>query len=227
MSHQTPGIKHLFPNTQIMQFQCDNIWRRVDKLDFRFGDELTSPPRRRDDQGDELTCNRLWMPWITGNPISRTDSTDTNWHSNIHKYGVICVCSWLRILFCYITSIILSDFPFTIAFKGFFVSVPYRTDESAIASVSVVSHANYIKPTISVTRRRHYWFHRTDGDTCRDYDMVTLLIFTPHRRCVAFNMAGKSGGKWTRAQSAIHYHWCYAYNISIYWYLIAFIKYYK
>ena len=59
MSHQTPGIKHLFPNTQIMQFQCDDIWRRVDQLDFRFGDELTSPPRRRDDQGDELTCNHL------------------------------------------------------------------------------------------------------------------------------------------------------------------------
>ena len=57
MSHQTPGIKHLFPNTQIMQFQCDDIWRRVDQLDFRFGDELTSRPRRRDDQGDELTCN--------------------------------------------------------------------------------------------------------------------------------------------------------------------------
>ena len=57
MSHQTPGIKHLFPNTQIMQFQCDDIWRRVDQLDFRFGDELTSPPRRRVDQGDELTCN--------------------------------------------------------------------------------------------------------------------------------------------------------------------------
>ena len=59
MSHQTPGIKHLFPNTQIMQFQCDDIWRRVDQLYFRFGDELTSRPRRRDDQGDELTCNRL------------------------------------------------------------------------------------------------------------------------------------------------------------------------
>ena len=60
MSHQTPGIKHfthLFPNTQIMQFQCDDIWRRVDQLNFRFGDELTSRPRRRDDQGDELTCN--------------------------------------------------------------------------------------------------------------------------------------------------------------------------
>ena len=42
-----------------MQFQCDDIWRRVDQLDFRFGDELTSRPRRRDDQGDELTCNRL------------------------------------------------------------------------------------------------------------------------------------------------------------------------
>ena len=50
---------HLFPNTQIMQFQCDDIWRRVDQLNFRFGDELTSRPRRRDDQGDELTCNRL------------------------------------------------------------------------------------------------------------------------------------------------------------------------
>ena len=59
MSHQTPGIKHLFPNTQIMQFQCDDIWRRVDQLDFRFGDELTSRPRRRDDQGDELTCNPI------------------------------------------------------------------------------------------------------------------------------------------------------------------------
>ena len=60
MSHKTPGIKHfthLFPNTQIMQFQCDDIWRRVDQLNFRFGDELTSRPRRRDDQGDELTCN--------------------------------------------------------------------------------------------------------------------------------------------------------------------------
>ena len=59
MSHRTPGIKHfthLFPNTQIMQFQCDDIWRRVDQLNFRFGDELTSRPRRRDDQGDELTC---------------------------------------------------------------------------------------------------------------------------------------------------------------------------
>ena len=42
-----------------MQFQCDDIWRRVDQLDFRFGDELTSPPRRRDDQGDELTCNHI------------------------------------------------------------------------------------------------------------------------------------------------------------------------
>ena len=61
MSHQTPGIKHLFPNTQIMQFQRDDIWRRVDQLDFRFGDELTSPPRRRDDQGDELTCNRIHL----------------------------------------------------------------------------------------------------------------------------------------------------------------------
>ena len=40
-----------------MQFQCDDIWRRVDQLDFRFGDELTSRPRRRDDQGDELTCS--------------------------------------------------------------------------------------------------------------------------------------------------------------------------
>ena len=60
MSHKTPGIKHfthLFPNTQIMQYQCDDIWRRVDQLNFRFGDELTSRPRRRDDQGDELTCN--------------------------------------------------------------------------------------------------------------------------------------------------------------------------
>ena len=57
MSHQTPGITHLFPNTQIMQFKCDDIWRRVDQLDFRFGDELTRPPRRRDDQGNELTCN--------------------------------------------------------------------------------------------------------------------------------------------------------------------------
>ena len=106
-----------------------------------------------------------------------------HWRSNIHKYGVICVCSWLRILFCYITSIILSVFPFTLAFKGFFVSVPYRTDESAIASVSVVSHANYIKPTICVTRCRHYsplisphW--RAHRAVSRDYDMVTLLIFT-------------------------------------------------
>ena len=49
---------HLFPNTQIMQFQCDDIWRRVDQLNFRFGDELTNRPRQRDDQGDELTCNR-------------------------------------------------------------------------------------------------------------------------------------------------------------------------
>ena len=64
MSHKTPGIKHfthLFPNTQIMQFQCDDIWRRVDQLNFRFGDELTSRPRRRDDQGDELTCNHIMM----------------------------------------------------------------------------------------------------------------------------------------------------------------------
>ena len=71
MSHQTPGIKHLFPNTQIMQFQCDDIWRRVDQLDFQFGDELTSPPRRRDDQGDELTCNRgmelIPIPVLTHN----------------------------------------------------------------------------------------------------------------------------------------------------------------
>ena len=66
MSHKTPGIKHfthLFPNTQIMQFQCDDIWRRVDQLNFRFGDELTSRPRRRDDQGDELTCNRWTDCW--------------------------------------------------------------------------------------------------------------------------------------------------------------------
>ena len=40
MSHQTPGIKHLFPNTQIMQFQCDDIWGRVDQLNFRFGEEM-------------------------------------------------------------------------------------------------------------------------------------------------------------------------------------------
>ena len=60
MSHKTLGIKHftnLFPNTQIMQLQCDDIWQRVDQFNFRFGDELTSRPRRRDDQGDELTCN--------------------------------------------------------------------------------------------------------------------------------------------------------------------------
>ena len=54
-----PFVSHLFPNTQIMQFLCDDIWRRVDQLNFRFGDELTSRPRRRDDQGDELTCNRI------------------------------------------------------------------------------------------------------------------------------------------------------------------------
>ena len=36
----------------------NNIWRRVDQLNFRFGDELTSRPRRRDDQGDELTSHR-------------------------------------------------------------------------------------------------------------------------------------------------------------------------
>ena len=35
----------------------NNIWRRVDQLNFRFGDELTSRPRRRDDQGDELTSH--------------------------------------------------------------------------------------------------------------------------------------------------------------------------
>ena len=64
MSHKTlcRSIKHftnLFPNTQIMQPQCEGIWRRVDQFNFRFGDELTSRPRRRDDQGqgDELTCN--------------------------------------------------------------------------------------------------------------------------------------------------------------------------
>ena len=60
MSHQTPGIKHIthyFQKHKSSNFKCDDIWRRVDQLNFRFGDELTSRPRRRDDQGDELTCN--------------------------------------------------------------------------------------------------------------------------------------------------------------------------
>ena len=48
-----------------MQLQCDDIWRQVDQLNFRFDDELTSRPRRRDDQGDELTCN----PW-TPSPLA-------------------------------------------------------------------------------------------------------------------------------------------------------------
>ena len=42
-------------------FQCmrgNDIWRQVDQLKFRIGDELTSPFWRRDDRGDELTCNR-------------------------------------------------------------------------------------------------------------------------------------------------------------------------
>ena len=55
----TCRIKHFQTHKSFMQFQCDNIWRRVDQLDFRFGDELTSHPRGRDDQGDELTCNRI------------------------------------------------------------------------------------------------------------------------------------------------------------------------
>ena len=38
----------------------DDIWRRVDQLNFRIGDELTSPFWRRDDQGDELICNKLY-----------------------------------------------------------------------------------------------------------------------------------------------------------------------
>ena len=82
----TPGIKHftnLFPNTQIMQFQCDDIWRRVDQLNFRFGDELISRSRRRDDQGDELICNRadprtaICSATITENP-SAVSGWDTD-----------------------------------------------------------------------------------------------------------------------------------------------------
>ena len=54
-------FKHI--NHAISNFnQWDDIWRRVDQLNFRYGDELTSHHRRRDDQGDELTCNRTTPP---------------------------------------------------------------------------------------------------------------------------------------------------------------------
>ena len=91
---------------------------------------------------DEKNHGKVYMAkW--GNPKYRTDPnwqhwheltrTDTNWHSNIHKYGVICVCSWLRILFCYITSIILSDFRFTIAW---IVNLKFRVTSSIYITIS-------------------------------------------------------------------------------------------
>ena len=71
-----------------MQFQCDDIWRRVDQLNFRFGDELTSRPRRRDDQGDELTCNhrkptlnrsgRWGLVWVESRFTLASKSIDEN-----------------------------------------------------------------------------------------------------------------------------------------------------
>ena len=60
MSHSTLAWDWV-SNTSLIYFQthksCNDIWRRVDQFNFRFGDELTSRPRRRDDQGDELTCS--------------------------------------------------------------------------------------------------------------------------------------------------------------------------
>ena len=40
------------------QFLCD-YGTHKNHVNFRFGDELTSRLRRRDDQGDELTCNLI------------------------------------------------------------------------------------------------------------------------------------------------------------------------
>ena len=51
------------PETWLIKcMRGDDIWRRVDQLNLRIGDELTNWFWRRDDQGDELTCNRFNIP---------------------------------------------------------------------------------------------------------------------------------------------------------------------